>query len=204
MQQERDKSTDVMCVIIPIKTLREDAQRRMLSATDCPKTLVGKRDGWRDRLLRAIRPGTLVKVARLHLLADRAALRGKGGMFAGLIRYIDQIEAAGGQILEVETGHLSSRSRDKNAMLIRASEHLRNASRPRTGLPPGRRPIIEKFEAHRAVIEAEWLSRRHRTNTEAVAAMTARGVVITELQAYKCMQQWTGKGASGRRPLQRK
>lgn len=150
------------------------------------------------KVLNLVRAGTVLAVARGYLIADRKALRAKGGRYASFVQRLHAIEAAGGALEDAENGWLSSRKLDKSAMLARYVIDLRQASREPTGRPPGRRPVHERFEAQRAVIEAEWLSRKHATNADAVARMNERGVRITANDAWKCMEHWTGKGGSGR------
>lgn len=184
---------DTICVIVPTPRVAERIQRKHLIPDGCRTVTVCTGKDWRPKLLRIVRAGSLVKVFRLHLLADRTKARLKGGLIADLIRVVDQIEARGAHIKEVETGLLTSRSRDKNAMLERAAVTLRLGSREPTGRVGGRRKLAETYdERQREVIAAEWHSRKHKTNTAAVAAMAKRGVKITENQCWKL------EGASGR------
>lgn len=184
---------DTICVIVPTPRVAERIQRKHLIPDGCRAVRVCTGKTWCQQLLRVIRAGTLVKVFRLHLLADRSKARLKGGLIADLIRVIDQIEERGAHIKEVETGLLTSRSRDKNAMLERAAITFRLGSKEPTGRVGGRRKLAETYdERQREIIAAEWHSRKHKTNAAAVAAMAKRGVKITENQCWKL------EGASGR------
>ena len=194
--------TDVICVVVPTNRLRADGQPRIMREQGCRSVVEAKGKTWWTTVLRLVRPGTVVKVQRLHLLANPAALRKPGGKYADLIRRIDAVEAKGGSVMDVDRGWLSTRKRDLHAMLEAASISLSQGSREPTGRKAGRPTAAEKFETHRAVIEAEWLSRKHSTNDHAVAAMIARGVPksMTVNLAWRCMTQWTGSGSSGRAP----
>ncbi len=103
---------------------------------------------------------------------------------------------------------LSMWERCETEPCMRASfdAYLRKNTKRRTREPNGRKagrpPTSEALAKHRAVIEAEWLSRKHSTNRDAVAAMIARGApqTLTENIVWRAMKQWTGSGSSGRAP----
>lgn len=192
--------TDVICVVVPTNRLRADGQHRIMREEGCRSVVEAKGKSWWATVLRLVRPGTVVKVQRLHLLANPAALRKPGGKYADLIRRIDAIEAKGGIVMDVDRGWMSSRNRDKNAMLEAASISLKLGSREPTGRKAGRPTAGEALEKYRSVIQAEWHSRKHATNRQAVAAMLARGVpsTVNENIVWRAMKQWTGNGSSGR------
>lgn len=191
---------DVICIVIPTKRLRADTQRRVMQDEGCRSIVEATGKAWWATVLRLVRPGTLVKVQRIHLLAAPEAQRRPGGKYADLIRRIDAIEAKGGSVMDVDRGWISSRNRDKNAMLEAAMVSIKQASREPNGRKAGRPLASEALAKWRPVIEAEWHSRKHPTNRDAVAAMIARGVptTVTENIVWRAMKQWTNSGSSGR------
>jgi hypothetical protein len=197
MSQIMNKQTHRIAWIVPTPRYGAKAQLVVLHRAGVTRPLTAREASW-AQILRMIRADTVLHVARGYLIADQKALRSKGGRFASWVRRLHEIESAGGVLHDVEKDWLSSRKSDKSAMLARYVIDLRQASREPTGRPPGRRPVHERFEAQRAVIEDEWLSRKHATNADAVARMNERGVRITANDAWKCMEHWTGKGGSGR------
>ena len=199
-----DSSTppDAIGVVIPTKRLRADGQRRALKDHDCRSVIEAKGDKWWPTLMRLVRPGVVVKVQRIHLLADPSSLRLPGGKYASVISRIEAIEAKGGAIMDVDRGWISTKKRDYSAMLKAAAISIKQGSREPTGRKAGRPTAGEALAKHRPVIEAEWHSRKHTTNKQAVAAMIARGVpsTTTENIVWRAMKQWTGSGSSGRAP----
>ena len=203
-----DSSTppDAIGVVIPTKRLRADGQRAALKDHDCRSVIEAKGDKWWPTLMRLVRPGVVVKIQRNHLLADPSSLRLPGGKYASVISRIEAIEAKGGAIMDVDRGWISTKKRDYSAMLKAAAISIKQGSREPTGRKAGRPTAGEALAKHRPVIEAEWMSRKHATNKQAVAAMIARGVPSTTTQniVWRAMKQWTGSGSSGRAPGPRK
>lgn len=193
-------TTDVICVVVPTKRLRGEGQHRIMRDQNCRSVVEAKGAGWWTTVLRLVRPGSVVKVQRIHLLANPAAQRRPGGKYADLIRRIDAIEAKGGSVMDVDRGWISSKKRDLYAMLEAASVAIKQGSREPNGRKAGRPTASEALAKHRPIIEAEWLSRKHSTNKIAVAAMITRGVPssVTENIVWRAMKQWTGTGSSGR------
>jgi hypothetical protein len=203
-----DSSTppDAIGVVIPTKRLRADGQRAALKDHDCRSVIEAKGDKWWPTLMRLVRPGVVVKIQRIHLLADPSSLRLPGGKYASVISRIEAIEAKGGAIMDVDRGWISTKKRDYSAMLKAAAISIKQGSREPTGRKAGRPTAGEALAKHRPVIEAEWHSRKHRTNFDAVFAMVQRGAppTLTENIVWRAMKQWTGSGSSGRAPGPRK
>ena len=88
-----DSSTppDAIGVVIPTKRLRADGQRRALKDHDCRSVIEAKGDKWWPTLMRLVRPGVVVKIQRIHLLADPSSLRLPGGKYASVISRIEAI-----------------------------------------------------------------------------------------------------------------
>lgn len=191
---------DAIGVVVPTKRLRADGQRRALRDQDCRSIVEAKGDKWWPTVLRLVRPGVTVKIQRIHLIADPASLRLPGGKYASVIRRIAAIEDKGGAVMDVDRGWISTKKRDYSAMLEAAAISIKQGSREPTGRKAGRPTASEKLAKYRPIIEAEWHSRKHATNREAVAAMVARGVPknTTENIVWRAMKQWTGTGSSGR------
>lgn len=193
---------DAIGVVVPTKRLTAEGQRRAMRDQDCRSVIEAKGDKWWPTVMRLVRPGVVVKIQRIHLLADPASLRLPGGKYASVISRIEAIEAKGGAVMDVDRGWLSTKKRDYSAMLKAAAISIKQGSREPNGRKAGRPTAGVALEKYRSVIQAEWHSRKHPTNRQAVAAMVARGVpkTVTENIVWRAMKQWTGSGSSGRAP----
>lgn len=191
---------DVICIVIPTKRLTAEGQRRAMRDQDCRSTIEAKGDKWWPTVMRLVRPGVLVKIQRIHLLADPASLRLPGGKYASVIERIEAIEAKGGAVIDVDRGWNSTKKRDLSAMLKAAAISIKQGSREPNGRKAGRPLASERLAKFKPIIEAEWHSRKHQTNRQAVAAMIARGApkTLTENIVWRAMKQWTRTGSSGR------
>ena len=191
---------DAIGVVIPTNRLRAEGQRRALKDQDCRSIVEAKGDKWWPTVLRLVRPGVVVKVQRVHLIADPASLRLPGGKYASVIRRISDIEARGGAVMDVDRGWISTKKRDYSAMLEAAAISIKQGSREPTGRKAGRPTAAERLATYRSIVEHEWHSRKHATNAAAVQAMISRGVPTgtTANIVWRAMKQWTGTGSSGR------
>lgn len=197
---------DAIGVVIPTNRLRADGQRRALKDHGCRSVIEAKGDKWWPTLMRLVRPGVVVKIQRIHLLADPSSLRLPGGKYASVISRIEAIEAKGGAIMDVDRGWISTKKRDYSAMLKAAAISIKQGSREPTGRKAGRPTAAERLAQYRSIVEHEWHSRKHATNAAAVQAMIARGVPAgtTANMVWRAMRQWTESGSSGRAPGPRK
>lgn len=193
---------DAIGVVVPTKRLTAEGQRRAMRDHDCRSIIESKGDKWWPTVMRLVRPGVVVKIQRIHLLADPSSLRLPGGKYASVISRIEAIEAKGGAVMDVDRGWISTKKRDYSAMLKAAAISIKQGSREPNGRKAGRPLASERLAKFRPIIEAEWHSRKHQTNELAVAAMIARGVpkTTTENMVWRAMVQWTGSGSSGRAP----
>lgn len=136
--------------------------------------------------------GDVVAVKRLALLADPKQKRRPGGMRQALYKAVDEIEAAGAYVIELDTGRTTQSPRDRDMMLRDAIDEL---SRTRYGSRKIGRPARQWTPEQRTIMRLHWFDIRHATNRDAVAAMRADGLVgITESIALKLLK------GSGRNP----
>lgn len=123
-------------------------------------------------LIRSVRPGTVVRVRRAFCLAPwRGSPRKRRELLAARI---DAIEAAGGCVMEAETGLRSDKRGERSRLLLGAYEDIATAGRAiakgRTGRPPKYDFSAPEWE----VIEGIWTSRRYANDAARLAAIERR------------------------------
>lgn len=135
-------------------------------------------------LLRQRRKGTgdRVAVKRLHLLADPARKRQRGGLRQSLYDAIDAIEAAGAVIVETDTGRTSADKLQRDAMIREAVDELAHS---RVSARKIGRPAIVWTPEQITIMRLHWQSRRHPTDNAARAAIIADGVPASMQQIRK-------------------
>lgn len=103
----------------------------------------------REELLRMTRPGTVIAILHLHLLADPKRKRQKGGMRADLWEALDLIEKKGGVVWELYTG-LKTSTREGRDMMTREAVETLARGRHKTERSDKRGRPEKKFT------DAEW------------------------------------------------
>ena len=141
---------------------------------------------------RRVKQGDAVAVKRLALLADPRQKRRPGGMRQALYKAVDDLEAAGAFVIELDTGRSTKNARERDMMLRDAIDEL---SRTRYGSRKIGRPARQWSPEQRTIMRLHWFDIRHATNADAVEAMRADGLDgITASIAMKLL------GKSGRNP----
>lgn len=149
-------------VILPRYT--EAGQRKAMDAHSIKVVSEGgkKSSATRADLFRMTRPGTVIAVQHLHLLADPRNKRKRGGMRADLYRSMDEIEKRGGIIWELYTGFRTDTREGRDAMTRAAVETLARG-RHKTRMSDKRgRPPKTFTEAQIEKARAVWESRKLR------------------------------------------
>lgn len=131
--------------------------------------------------LKSIRPGDVVGVARLWVVAEPK----RRGRRQALYRAVDEIEERGASILELDTGRSTTDPKQRDAMIREAAEAVTRAGRGlslrrnkgKTGRPAVdfSRPVFDQAKS-------VWESRRYPTWKD-VAAALPKGFTVH--RAYK-------------------
>jgi Asp-tRNA(Asn)/Glu-tRNA(Gln) amidotransferase A subunit family amidase len=141
---------------------------------------------------RRVKQGDVVAVKRLALLADPRQKRRPGGVRQALYKAVDDLEAAGAFVVELDTGRSTKNARERDLMLRDAVDEL---SRTRYGSRKIGRPARQWSPEQMTIMRLHWHDIRHATNRDAIAAMRADGLDgITESIALKLLK------GSGRSP----
>lgn len=145
-----------------------------------------------DGLLGSIRKGSVVVVRRLFLLAPwpgSPTVRKRA-----MAKRVDAIKAAGGVILEAETGRRSDGG-ECAQMVADGTEDIANAGRAPKKAGPGRPGLAlspEELELARGI----WFSREHPNNDARVAAIKARiGKTLTSSWCWRHFGSPNGAGS---------
>lgn len=125
-----------------------------------------------ETLIRSVRPDSVVVVRKLWCLAPwggSATVRKRE-----LARRMDAIHAAGGCVMDAETGERTAKG---NCIQLAAEAILdiQNAGRRQKKAGAGR-PRKDRTEAELAIMRAEYFSRKHSSAKAAIVAMEAQGV----------------------------
>jgi hypothetical protein len=155
----------------PLPRLTEARQRAALSV--CRIVYVESKTETLADLIGSLRKGDVVAVVWLHVLAaPRTTYKDKPR--DALWTAIEQIEAKGASIFEVETSRSTSIKSERDGMIRDAIEHLTSAGRAAAGRKNGRKSTGRPAKVFPPdVIErarVAWFDLRHRTNEDAVAA----------------------------------
>jgi Asp-tRNA(Asn)/Glu-tRNA(Gln) amidotransferase A subunit family amidase len=141
---------------------------------------------------RRVKQGDVVAVKRLALLADPRQKRRPGGVRQALYKAVDDLEAAGAFVTELDTGRSTKNPRDRDLMLRDAIDEL---SRTRYGSRKIGRPARTWTAEQRTIMRLHWFDLRHASNADAVEAMRTDGLDgITASVVQKLL------GRSGRSP----
>jgi hypothetical protein len=156
-------------VILP--RYAEAAQRKAMGAHSIRYVQEGGKhgNGSRDALLRMVRPGTVVAILHLHLLADPKSKRKRGGTRADLWSCIDAIENKGGTFWELYTGLRSDNREGRDRMTREAVETLARGRHKTRASDKRGRPAKTWPENVLAKNKAAWESRKYKTWAEAEA-----------------------------------
>lgn len=146
-----------------------------------------------DTIMRAHRKDapTVVAVRKLHLIADPKRRHRAGGMRGSLIERLANCRQRGGIVWELDTGRRSDSDADYHAMLADALDHLAGTRARSRNIG---RPKLQLSEREETIIRKHWFDLRHATNADALAAMAAEGVRLSEHAVYRRV------GKSGRAP----
>jgi hypothetical protein len=132
----------------------------------------------------------IVAIHKGMLLADPSDKRRLGGMRGSFWRNLDKLEAAGAVLWEVATNRSTATKRERDLITREAVDDLARTRRyDRAGRPPR-----EWSPSDLAIMRLHWFSREHATNKDAIRAMAADGLHVTESMVLKKM------GRSGRSP----
>lgn len=165
-------------VILPRYT--EAGQRKALDAHSIDRRVIEGRgnSGTRQDLVRMVRPGTVVAVQHLFLLADPKRKHGRGGMRADLWRVVDEIEKRGGVLWELYTGLRSDTREGRDAMTRAAVESLARGRHKTSAADKRGRPAKTWTENVLTKNGAVWEGRKFKTWDDAeahfIGGMTAR------------------------------
>lgn len=114
----------------------------------------------REELIRLARPGDVIAVHHLHLLADPTRKRKRGGTRADLWKAIDEIEARGCILWELYTGLRSDTKEGRDRMTREAVDTLARGRHKTRATDKRGRPPKEFTEAEWAKAELAWNSRK--------------------------------------------
>lgn len=145
-------------------------------------------------LVKSLRKGEAVCVLRLHLLAPpklRTADRPRRALWSA----IQDIEAKGAHIIEVETGRSTATRSERDDMIADAIEALTHAGRSPRKRDGAGRPPIEFSPEDIEFAKREWFDLRHRTNAAALKAIQKR---VPKWTMTRCYDKRNGFGPSGR------
>jgi hypothetical protein len=170
---KRQQSTALFGYIRPLPRFASSGQQEALLAYGVHPDRIcveGHNGETLDGCIRLLRPGDVLAVRHLHLLAP-PKLRTVDKPRRDLWAAVREIEARGASIFEV-SAHRSSLKRDeRDAMIADAIEALTHAGRsPRKGRPQPGRPPLEFSEKEVEQARRAWFDIRHRTNDDALRA----------------------------------
>lgn len=157
-----------------------------------------------DHLLKIVRPGNVVAVARTRVVVPSEVWRFQ----RQLVEAFEAVESIGTKqkpvtIWDVENDWHSDNRAQRGMMWASATEDFQRVARyDATGRPP-----MNWTEKERAVIDAHWFNvRRHETNTLAAAAICrdAKRLGLPRLAKVKAYHLNGHFGASGRGLVRRK
>lgn len=114
----------------------------------------------REELIRITRPGDVIAVQHLHLLADPTRKGKRGGTRADLWKVIDEIEERGGILWELYTGLRSDTKQGRDTMTREAVDTLARGRHKTRHSDKRGRPPKEFTEAEWAKAELAWNSRK--------------------------------------------
>lgn len=113
----------------------------------------------------------VVAVLWLHLLADPRKKQRRRDMMAAL----HAIEEKGASVFELGSGRSTRNPRERDLMIIDASEALGLGRVPGRNTKPGR-PARVFADKDLSIIQLHWYSGKHATDAKAVEAIRAAGV----------------------------
>ena len=190
------RADDIRSWCHPIKpSFGEAAQRDRLTGEIY---LFDRRRDQRKAMIQSIRPGSVIEVVELFLLAKPDG--GTAARRRDLVAAVDKIEAAGGRIRELSTGDETPGA--KSRMLLRAYEMLGRAGRSLrsavNGAKSSGRPRKDFTPEQMAAMEQIWHSRRYSTRKDAFAAIEALGFKVRRGWLYARF----GKPGEGVEPIE--
>lgn len=167
-------------VILP--RYAEAAQRKAMDAHSIRYVQEGGKrgSGTRADLLRMVRPGTVVAILHLHLLADPKSKRKRGGTRADLWKAVDDIEKRGGTFWELYTDLRSDSREGRDRMTREAVETLARGRHKTRASDKRGRPKKQFTDAEWAKGKAAWDSRKLKT-WAAVAEKLPAGMTTKDL-----------------------
>lgn len=123
-----------------------------------------------EKLRQSIRPGSMVEVVHLFLLAPtKGSVRKRADE---MLKRIAQVRRRGGIVIEEATGRRSDQPGKWDAALVEARERLGRSGKGAPGRSRSGRPNKIEDPALREKAENMWRSRRYKTRDEAVAAIS--------------------------------
>lgn len=119
-------SNDIIGLIRVLKPRYTEAgQRAALTAPGInARCILNLADATREEVLRMTRPGTVLAIQHLHLIADPTRKHQKGGMRADLWKAIDAFERKGAVFWELYTGLRTDTKAGRDTMTRAAVETL--------------------------------------------------------------------------------
>lgn len=172
----------------------EASQRKAMDAHSIKAVAEGGRAGLvRAEFIRMVRPGTVVAVLHLHLLADPKCKRKKGGMRADLYKAIDAIEKRGGTIWELYTGLRTDNREGRDAMTRAAVETLARGRHKTERSDKRGRPSADFTAQQLKDAKAIWRNvkdypRWEDADTALAEIVSKNGIVFTRNRAFALWQ----------------
>jgi hypothetical protein len=164
-------------------------------------------------VLRIIRPGTVVQLMYVFLLAESRSQPGKHGKMrrATFDKALAAVEGRKGIVKDMLTGLSTETSAQRGALKALAYDQIARSNRGLNSAENGARsrgrPSRWSDPKDRQIIWDEWHSIAHPTNTDAADEASRRmGKRISHYVMWKVVSEMRearglkGKGASGRRP----
>jgi hypothetical protein len=181
-----------------------EAQERALRAFGVERIVIEGKSETRADLIEMLRPGDVVVVTRMHVLAKKKTSN-KDVPRDSLKAGVKAITEKGATIYEVDTGLHSKDPVSRDEMIFTAFEHLASAGRSAAGKRNGRkalgRPGKVWTEDQLKAMDEHWFSLKHRSNETAVHAIN-RLPIFRKNKAdandvWRAMTKLHGKGNGG-------
>lgn len=139
----------------------EAGQRAALTAPGVnARCILNLADATREEVLRMTRPGTVIAVQHLHLVADPKRKHQKGGMRADLWKALDAFEKKGGVFWELYSGLRTDTKAGRDTMTRGAIETLARGRHKTERNDKRGRPPKEFTKTQWEVAEKVWFDKR--------------------------------------------
>jgi hypothetical protein len=184
-----------------------EAQERALRAAGFERIVVEGKNETRADLIEMLRPGDVVGVTQMHVLAKKKTSNHDIPRDS-LKAAIKEITEKRATIYETATGLHSKDPASRDEMIFAAFEHIASAGRSAAGKRnggkslgrPGRNWTEEQLKA----MDEHWFSLKHRSNETAVRAINKlpifkkNSVSVNDVWRAMTALHGKGKGGSGR------